>query len=152
MTSRTTAPPARRALPPESRVPAALVGAGLLGVPAFLTAGLALINLHGPLGERGSLGALASLGAAALAATLGYLVSYRLVTRPAWVPALALPAYAAVLVVLFPNPVDVHESFVPRVNEREACHGWEFRHYPPGTTDGSDTVYCVGVETALPPG
>ena len=144
-------------LPPDdacrrSRRCRLLTGAALLGVPAFLAAGLALINLHDPLGEHGSLGALASLGVAGLAATVGYLVVRRLVARPVWVPALALLAYAAALVVLFPHPVGVHESFVPQVNERQACHGWAFEHYPPGVRDRSATTYCVGVETVLPPG
>ncbi len=51
-------------------MPAALTGAALLGVPAFLAAGLALFNLDDPLVEHGSLGAPASLGVAGLAAGL----------------------------------------------------------------------------------
>ena len=50
--------------------------------------------------------------------------------------------------VLLPRQVDVHESFIPRPNDRSSCTGWSFRHHPPGTFDASTRVYCVGLETS----
>ena len=54
--------------------------------------------------------------------------------------------------VLSPRQTDVSESFVPRSNQRWACTGWSFRHYPPDTFDAAETTYCVGLEGRIADG
>ena len=71
---------------------------------------------------------------------------------PCWASALVLTSVLVVAVELLPEKIDSHESFVDRANPGSACHGLVYTSYPWGTTDASETVWCVGWETARPPG
>lgn len=120
--------------------------------PVAYTAGLVLDNLYGPLGESEVAGGYAALGCAA-AAALFVLAVVRWVARRSRTGCLVLLLGAAAAVwVLLPRPIDVSESWRPRPNERYACTGWEFRHYPPGTMDASSTTYCIGLRHRIADG
>ncbi len=129
---------------------------GGAGVGVFLvvlsTGWLALVNLYGPFGES----TLPGIVLALLAAALGGAIALVLLGRVArWSGAGAVAVLVAGVVagaVLLPRPVDRHESWVPRPNERYSCTGWSFEHYPPGVMDRTGTTYCVGLEHRLPDG
>jgi hypothetical protein len=113
---------------------------------------LVLDNVYGPMAEVPRLALPAALGVGLAVATgVGVLV-----TRSAQRSVLAMTAVLGVLLgsgwVLVPRQVDVHESWVPRPNERHSCTGWAFRHYPPGTYDASAVTYCIGLETRIADG
>jgi hypothetical protein len=111
-----------------------------------------LVNLEGPFGEHAAFGLLASL-VVALATGIGVGLLVRAVAKRSTVALVALVGgMAAVAVVAFPTRVDRHESFVERPNERATCLGRTFVHYPPGTMDAANEVYCVGLERPLPTG
>ena len=133
-----------------------VLAAGIFGAVLLLvvtgSATLVLDNLYGPFGESESAGVFAALGCGALTGLVGFLLA-RWVALRSRIGLVVLLAGAAVLGwVLVPRQIDVAESFVPRVNERHACTGWTFRHYPPGTMDGSATTYCVGLERRIADG
>lgn len=65
---------------------------------------------------------------------------------------LVLASVLVVAIELLPERIDSHESFLDRPNSRSACHGLVYTSYPWGTSDASETVWCVGWETARPPG
>lgn len=120
--------------------------------PVAYATGLVLNNLYGPLGESGSAGGYAALGCA-VAAALVVFASFRWVAHRSSTWCLVLLFVSAAIVwVLLPRQIDVSESWVPRPNERYACTGWTFRHYPPGTMDASSTTYCVGFEHRIADG
>jgi hypothetical protein len=49
--------------------------------------------------------------------------------------------------VLAPTVVErSHGGVVSRTYRTATCSGWQFDHYPPGTSDVAELVYCVGVE------
>jgi hypothetical protein len=125
---------------------------GIAFVVVFLGARLALVNAEGPFGEHAGLGTLATVGCALVAGGLVLGATYLLARRTAVGLFVVLGLLVGLAVVCFPTRVDVHESFVPRPNERSSCLGLEFRHYPPGTMDASSVDYCVGLERPLPPG
>jgi hypothetical protein len=113
-------------------------------IPVTYAAGLLLDNTYGPLGESESAGGYAALGCAAVAALAVFTVVRWVALRTSTWCLVLLVVSAAVAWVLLPRQIDVSESWVPRPNERYACTGWTFRHYPPGTMDGSSTTYCIG--------
>ncbi len=113
---------------------------------------LLLNNTYGPLADHESAGKWAALGCGAVAGTVAVALTQWVARRSSTV-VVALLALAAVAGwVLFPQAIDVSESWVPRPNERYACTGWEFRHYPPGTYDASATTYCIGFEHRIADG
>ena len=122
-------------------------------LPATVGSGLLFLdNLYGPLGESHLAGTGAGLGSGAAAALVMFAVTWW-VARRSRVALVAVLAVAAVaVVVLLPRQIDVSESWVPRPNERYACAGWTFRHYPPATYDASATTYCVGFERRIADG
>lgn len=111
-----------------------------------------LVNTLGPFDDRQGLGVLATFVLAALAGVLLGVVSRAVRRRGRVEFGVLVVALAAGAFVLFPTRVDRHESFVERPNERSACTGVTFGHYPPGMADGSSTLYCVGFERSLPDG
>jgi hypothetical protein len=116
------------------------------------SASLVLANLYGPFEQSESAGFFAALGCGALAGVVSFLVA-RWVAPRSRVGLVALLAGAVALGWVFvPRQIDVSESFVPRINERHACTGWTFRHYPPGTMDGSAITYCIGLERRIADG
>ncbi len=122
-------------------------------LPAAIGSGLLFFdNLYGPLGESRLAGTGAGLGSGAAAALVMFAVTWWVArwSRVALVAVLAVAAVA--VVVLLPRQIDVSESWVPRPNERYACAGWTFRHYPPATYDASATTYCVGFERRIADG
>ena len=130
--------------------------AGIFGVVVLLvvtgSAMLALANLYGPFGESAAAGFFAALGCGALAGVVSFLVA-RWVALRSRIGLVALLAGAVALGWVFvPRQIDVSESFVPQSNERYACTGWTFRHYPPGTMDGSAITYCIGLERRIADG
>jgi hypothetical protein len=138
-----------------SAAPATGFAVGVGAVSALVTL-LALnpllVNLEGPFGEHALLGVLTSL-AVALAVGAGLaLVTRRVAMRSTAGLVVLVGGLAALAVVAFPTRVDRHESFVERPNERSTCVGVAFRHYPPGTSDASTEVYCVGLERPAPAG
>ena len=141
-----------RPLPADARN-ALCLGAGAATFLLVLTTGwLALVNLYGPFGESTTPGTVLAL----LAAVVGGVAALVLVdglARRSGAGALAVLAIGIVAgAVLLPRQVDRHESWVPRPNQRYACTGWSFEHYPPGVMDGDGTTYCVGLERRLPDG
>jgi hypothetical protein len=130
--------------------------AGSFGAVVMLvvtgSAMLMLDNLYGPFGESESAGFFAALGCGAVAGAVSFLAA-RWVAPRSRIGLVALLAGAVAFGwVLVPRQIDVTESFVPRVNERHACTGWTFRHYPPGTMDASAITYCVGLERRIADG
>jgi hypothetical protein len=122
----------------------------LLGVTGG--AELLLHNTYGPLGDHESAAKWAPLGVGAATGLVAVAVTQWVARRSA-VAVVSLLAVAAVIGwALFPRAIDVSESWVPRPNERYACTGWEFRHYPPGTFDASATTYCIGLEHRIADG
>ena len=71
---------------------------------------------------------------------------------PAWASSLVLVGTLGVALELLPEKIDSHESFLDRPNPRSACHGLVYTSYPWGTSDASETVWCVGWETTRSPG
>ena len=130
--------------------------AGVFGAVLLLvvtgSATLILHNLYGPFGESDSVGFFAALGCGGLAGVGGFLLARWAALRSRLGLVSLLAGAVAVCWVLVPRQIDVAESFVPRVNERHACTGWTFRHYPPGTMDGSATTYCIGLERRIADG
>lgn len=92
--------------------------------------------------------ALTFMGTAAVAAA----VLGALTHGPTWASGLVLACVLAVTIELLPEKIDTHESFVDRPGPRSACHGLVYTSYPWGTMDASETVWCVGWETARPAG
>jgi drug/metabolite transporter (DMT)-like permease len=113
---------------------------------------LALVNLYGPFQEARAPGALLALVGATVAGAAALLTVDRIARRSGAAALALLVAGVAAGAVLLPQPIDQHESFLPRVNERFSCTGWSFEYYPPGVMDGTGTTYCVGVESRLPDG
>lgn len=151
---------ATSALVPALREGLVLHAARRVGLAAAIATALAvtwtgllvLDNIYGPLGERTwAAYPLALAGGASVAVAV-----HRAVSLAAHRSAAAVAALLVLLLatgwVLLPRQVDVHESFEPQPNERSSCAGWSFRYYPPETFDASARVYCVGLETPLPPG
>ena len=130
--------------------------AGIFGVVVLLvvtgSATLLLDNLYGPFGESESAGFFAALGCGAVAGVVSFLAARWVAPRSRVGLVVLLAAAVAFGWVFVPRQIDVSESFVPRVNERHACTGWEFRHYPPGTMDGSAVTYCIGLERRIADG
>jgi hypothetical protein len=127
--------------------------AGLGTLPfALRTASLLLYNLYGPLGERPTAAMLAALACAVSAAFAMFLLARRLAprSRPGLVAVLGVSVLAGT--ILLPRQVDVSESWVPQPNERYACSGWSFEHYPPETYDADATTYCIGLEHRIADG
>ena len=87
-----------------------------------------------------------------LAGAAAFALVWLATTGPWWSATLVLLAVLAVAVELLPEKIDSHESFLERPNGRSACHGLTYTSYPWGTMDASETVWCVGWESALPPG
>jgi hypothetical protein len=136
----------------EAAVQVALI-VGLVALLAvMLAAQLVLNNTYGPLADHESAGRWAPLGCGAAAGLLAVVVTVWVARRSAAAVLTLCAVAAAAGWVLFPQPIDVSESWVPRPNERYACTGWEFRHYPPGTSDGSATTYCIGLEHRIADG
>jgi hypothetical protein len=135
----------RRRLDLGVRVVLVLAMSVQLGIQAAV-----VLNLsdEGPGHPRLVLLALTFLATAAVAAA----VLGALTHGPAWVSALVLASVLVVAIELLPERIDSHESFVDRPNSRSACHGLVYTSYPWGTSDASETVWCVGWETARPPG
>lgn len=125
-------------------------GVGLLAVTS--AAQLLLNNTYGPLGEHQSAGKWSALGCGAAAAGLALALTRLVAMRSRTGVAALLVATVLAWVVLSPRAIDVSESWVPRPNERYACTGWTFRHYPPGTMDASSTTYCIGFEHRIADG
>lgn len=138
---------------PERTAATVALSVGAAGFLVVLVAAhLVLVNLEGPFGEHAGVGLLASVAAALVVGAL-LAVTTRAVGRRSRRAALGVAAALAVAtVVLFPTPIDAHESFQESPNDRSSCRGVTFRHYPPGTMDGSTDVYCVGLEAPLPAG
>lgn len=131
----------------------AAVGVGAVsGLVVFLGLNPLLVNLHGPFGEHASIGLLAVLALAVVAGVGVAVAVHALARRSTWGLVSLVAGLAGLAVVAFPTQIDEHESFVEQPNERSSCLGFEFRHYPPGTFDASDEVYCVGLESPLPEG
>ncbi len=129
-----------------------LAGAAIGFLVTAPAAFLSLHNVMGPMDEPGNASWLAALGIALTGAVL--LASAAHLAAARWfVPTvLTLGVVCLAGLVVQPSPIDVQESFVPRVNERSSCTGWSFTHYPPGVMDGSAVIYCVGFETPIAPG
>lgn len=129
------------------------VGVGAVTALVVLVAGhLVLVNAEGPLGDHGRVGLLVAVVLALVVGAVVGLLADVTGRRSRLGLGVLVASLAAAGFVLFPTPVDRHESFVERPNERSACTGLTFRHYPPGTMDASSTVYCVGLERSLPEG
>lgn len=142
-----------RDTPPAGAVTrAGLVAAALVGVPVFLAVQLLLVNGDGPLDDHSLVGLLTAALTGLLGGTLALSATERWLARRPVAVVGGLVAYGAALLVLFPNAIDEHESFVDTPDDRQECHGWNFSHYPPQAMDASSTTYCVGVETPRPRG
>lgn len=105
-----------------------------------------LVNTEGPMGAATSWAPIVVL-AVTVVATCAVFVVIGAVTRRGWVTAAGCAiVMVAAAWVLAPVVVDQHQSFVDRPDRTATCSGWQFVHYPPGTSDGTELVYCVGVE------
>jgi fatty acid desaturase len=135
----------RRRLNRGVRTVLVLTLSGQLGIQAALVLDLSDEGPgHPPLAVLAlTLSATAAVAAAALGA---------LTHGPAWVSVLVLACVLGVALELLPERIDSHESFVERPSSRSTCHGLVYTSYPWGTMDASETVWCVGWETARPPG
>ena len=131
---------ARRRLTDEAAAQLALIVGFVVLLVVIFAAQLLLNNTYGPLGEHESAGKWAAVGCGVVSG----------VAAVAVVQQVALWSSSAVTALL--QAIDVSESWVPRPNERYACTGWTFRHYPPGTMDGSSTTYCIGLEHRIADG
>ena len=110
-------------------------------------------NMASPLHEYPRLvGKLAGLGCGSLAGASVFTLTWWVARRSRVLLVVLVGAVCMSGWVLLPRQVDVSESWVPQVNPRWACTGWSFRHYPPDTSDASDTIYCVGLETRIADG
>lgn len=142
----------RQGLGDEAAAQLALIVGFVLLLAVFFAAQLLLDNTYGPMGEHGSAGKWAALGCGVLAGVVAVATTQWLALRSTVAVNVVLAAAVLVGGVLFPRPIDVSESWVPRPNERFACTGWVFRHYPPGTFDASSTTYCIGFEHRIADG
>lgn len=142
----------RRGLTDEAAAQLALIVGFVVLLVATFAAQLLLNNTYGPLGDHKSLGKWAALGCGVVAGVVAVAVVQQVALRSSAAVTAVLIASAVAGVVLFPQAIDVSESWVPRPNERYACIGWTFRHYPPGTFDASSTEYCVGLEHRIADG
>ena len=116
------------------------------------TASLLLDNIYGPFGGSQNAGFFATLGCGALAGVAAFRGA-RWTARRSHVGLVGLLIGTAVVAWVFvPRQVDVSESFVPQPNERYACTGWTFQHYPPETFDASAITYCIGFERRIADG
>jgi len=131
---------------------AAAVGSVATTLAVGATSLLALVNLHGPFGESRGPGLPTALGLALVAGLLTFVVVRAAARRSRGVLAVVLTLMVALGWVFLPRQIDVSESWVPRPNERSGCTGWSFRHYPPGTFDGSSVTYCIGLEQPIADG
>lgn len=122
-------------------------------LPAAIGSGLLFFdNLYSPLGESRLAGTGAGLGSGAAGALVMFAVTWWVARRSRVALVAVLVGAGVAVVVLLPRQIDVSESWVPRPNERFACAGWTFRHYPPATYDASATTYCVGFERRIADG
>lgn len=129
---------------------AAGIGSLVLGT---VVGRLVFDNAYGPFGSFGPLGDLPRVigtsTAYAFGATLGIaaFASTRWLARRSRV---ALLIFIAVMATagwtLYPQRMEVSQF-----DERVACTGVTFLHYPPGTTDGWSTQYCVGSQESIVP-
>jgi hypothetical protein len=142
----------RGGLPPRTSVVVAAAVAGaaqLVVVPASF---LVLDNLYGPLGDHPLLGRTAAVGCVLLAGAGLFALARSLARRSRAALVLAVGLLCVGGWSVAPRKVDVSESFVPVPNERWSCTGWSFEHYPPGTSDGNATRYCMGLERRIADG
>ena len=143
---------ARRSLTDDAAAQLALIVGFVVLLVVSFAAQLLLNNTYGPLGEHESAGKWAALGCGVVSGVVAVAVVQQVALRSSSAVTALLVAAAVAWVVLFPQAIDVSESWVPRPNERYACTGWTFRHYPPGTMDGSSTTYCIGLEHRIADG
>ena len=105
-----------------------------------------LVNTQGPMGEAGLGAVIAALAATVLAACAVFAGTSALTRRSTVAGIGCAVVVVAAAAVLAPTVVDRHHSFVDRPDRTATCTGWQFDHYPPGTSDAPELVYCVGVE------
>lgn len=140
-----------------------LLGAAAgIGVAAVGTTGARLLfdNAYGLLGYYGPLGeqlpkviGRSATYACAAAAGLATAAMTRWLARRTRVAVLSSLVFASAAIwLLYPQQIDVHESFWPMPNERYSCTGLTIRYYPPATSDASETLYCLGLEHRISDG
>ena len=105
-----------------------------------------LVNTQGPMGEA-ALGATIVAVAATVLAACAVFVGTSALTRRSTVAGVGCAVVVvAAAAVLAPTVVNRHQSFVYSEDRTATCTGWQFDHYPPGTSDAAGLEYCVGVE------
>jgi hypothetical protein len=105
-----------------------------------------LVNTEGPMGDATGWAPIVAVAVTGVAACAVF-VAIGAVTRRSRVAGVGCAVVViAAAWVLAPVVVDRHQSFVDRPDRTATCSGWQFAHYPPDTSDGTELEYCVGVE------
>lgn len=105
-----------------------------------------LVNTEGPMGDATRWAPIVAVAVTGIAACAVF-VAIGAVTRRSRVAGVGCAVVViAAAWVLAPVVVDRHQSFVDRPDRTATCSGWQFAHYPPDTSDGTELEYCVGVE------
>ena len=105
-----------------------------------------LVNTAGPMGSAALLAAIVAVVGTVLVAGAVLVGTTAVARRSIGAGVGCAVAVVVAAWVLAPMVVDRHQSFVDPPDRTATCSGWEFDHYPPGTSDASELVYCVGVE------